>query len=138
VNGRLDRGCSRVFTAVIPDTIQLAHARCADKQVYSGEGVVDWGDDEGVSDLPGLTQLSAGETRREERKEEKRKQRLERDAEMREDHDPLTQITPVAARARFWLMDSLSAGRLRSLMPAITRAHLHMGAQKKIVLFVSC
>lgn len=46
----------------------------------------------------------------------------------------LTQMKPVAARARFWLSESLSAGRCRSLRPAMTSAHLAIGAQKKIVL----
>lgn len=43
-------------------------------------------------------------------------------------------MKPVAVKAKFWDTESLSAGRLRSLRPAITRAHLAMGAQKKMVL----
>jgi hypothetical protein len=48
----------------------------------------------------------------------------------------LTQINPVAASAAFWVNDSLSAGRARSLMPAMTSAHFARGAQKKIVLLL--
>jgi hypothetical protein len=47
---------------------------------------------------------------------------------------PLTQMKPVAARATFWLTESLSAGRDRSLTPAATRPHFAIGAQKKMVL----
>lgn len=44
-----------------------------------------------------------------------------------------TQIMPVAASARFCETDSLSAGRVRSLIPASTRAHFIIGAQKNTV-----
>ena len=33
-------------------------------------------------------------------------------------------MNPVAARAKFWGTESFSAGRERSLTPAMTRAHL--------------
>lgn len=48
----------------------------------------------------------------------------------------LTQMKPVAARAAFCVKESLSAGRPRSLIPAMTRAHFATGAQKKIVLLL--
>lgn len=63
-------------------------------------------------------------------------------------------MNPVAASATFWETDNFSAGRERSLTPAMTRAHfakrdgsavsqckergknIPTGAQKKIVLFL--
>lgn len=51
-------------------------------------------------------------------------------------HSLRTQMNPVAASAAFCVNESLSAGRARSLMPAMTRAHLASGAQKKMVLKV--
>lgn len=33
------------------------------------------------------------------------------------------QMAPVAIRAQFWVRDSFSAGRLKSEIPAMTRAH---------------
>lgn len=47
----------------------------------------------------------------------------------------LTQMKPVAVKAKFWFKDNFSAGRERSLTPAATSAHLAKGAQKKIVLY---
>jgi len=43
-------------------------------------------------------------------------------------------MKPVAARATFWLIDNLSAGRAISLRPAATRHHFIKGAQKNTVL----
>lgn len=44
-----------------------------------------------------------------------------------------TQIKPVAAKARFCDTLSFSAGRLKSLTPAMTRHHFIIGAQKNTV-----
>lgn len=46
----------------------------------------------------------------------------------------LDQIAPVAVREADCETLILSAGRVRSPIPAITRHHLQAGAQKKIVL----
>jgi hypothetical protein len=40
----------------------------------------------------------------------------------------LVQIEPVAIRARFWVMESLSAGRTKSDAPARTTPHFMTGA----------
>lgn len=37
------------------------------------------------------------------------------------------QMAPVAIRAQFWVRDSFSAGRLKSEIPAMTRAHYSRG-----------
>jgi hypothetical protein len=46
----------------------------------------------------------------------------------------LVQIRPVAVRAPFCVKLSFSAGRAKSLIPAITSAHFMTGAQKCTVL----
>lgn len=46
----------------------------------------------------------------------------------------LDHIAPVIIRAAVWLREIVSAGRLRSPIPAITRPHLNVGAQKNTVV----
>lgn len=46
----------------------------------------------------------------------------------------LDHIAPVIIRLAVWLREIVSTGRLRSPIPAITKPHLNVGAQKNTVV----